>query len=62
MRELTSRPRETVTYIEAMLSELGTLSRKAQTPMLTYLIEMATAEASDVASGRSEPADPSNER
>jgi len=55
MRDLISGPKETANYIETMLIELGTLSRKARTPMLTYLIDMATAEAADVASGRTDP-------
>jgi len=42
----------TAHYIETMLMELRTMSQGINTDMLTYLLEMAMVEASDVASGK----------
>ncbi|MDD9909986.1 MAG: hypothetical protein OXR62_09870 [Ahrensia sp.] len=59
MQDPQSSPRQTANYIEEMLVELGSMSRAANTPVLTYLLEMAEAEAADIASGRTLPANQS---
>lgn len=43
---------ETLTYIEAMLGQLSILARKERCDMLTYLIEMAHMEVSDILRGQ----------
>ncbi len=42
----------TAHYIESMLMELRTMSQSNNCDMLTYLLEMAMIEASDIASGK----------
>lgn len=42
----------TASYIESMLAEMRTLSQNVDSDFLTYLLEMAMIEASDIASGK----------
>lgn len=42
----------TAHYIETMLMEMRTMSQAHKCDMLTYLLEMAMIEASDIASGK----------
>lgn len=54
---------EKLRYIQAMLGELRTLSEAERCNMLTYMIEMAYVEASDIVRGqRPERISPSNEK
>ncbi|MEM8750116.1 MAG: hypothetical protein AAGF28_07430 [Pseudomonadota bacterium] len=53
--EKQEQRRNIAAYTEAMLSELRTLSSSNNCDFLSYLIEMAMIEASDIASGRKTP-------
>ena len=45
----------TASYIEHMLGDLREMSLRADATFLSYLIEMAMIEASDIASGKIHP-------
>ncbi len=52
MRQLYPRRRtETLDYIQAMLGQLRTMSEAERCDMLSYLIEMAYMEVSDIIRG-----------
>ncbi|MEM7301205.1 MAG: hypothetical protein AAF468_08990 [Pseudomonadota bacterium] len=55
-------PRGTASYITAMLGELRTMSEKENFGVLTYLIEMALIEATDLAHGINMPSTTDVER
>ncbi|MCB1444641.1 MAG: hypothetical protein KDJ87_02260 [Rhizobiaceae bacterium] len=46
--------RENIAYIRQMLAELAQVARREKVDMLTYLLEMAFTEASDLLAARSE--------
>lgn len=49
---MTRKTNETTRYIQAMLGELRQISEAEKHDMLTYMIEMAYIECSDIVSGR----------
>ncbi len=49
--EATMSGRETATYIESMLLELRAMSDNRKFEVLTYLLEMALIEATDLSHG-----------
>jgi hypothetical protein len=52
MRQTYTRRRtETLDYLQSMLGQLRTMAEAERCDMLTYLIEMAYVEASDIISG-----------
>ena len=51
MKDWQRRRLESVVYIQQMLGELRTLAEVERCDMLTYLIEMAYVEASDIRRG-----------
>lgn len=50
-REYTRRRTETLDYMQSMLGQLRTMAEVERCDMLTYLIEMAYMEASDIIRG-----------
>lgn len=52
MRHIYARRRtETLDYLQSMLGQLRTMAEAERCDMLTYLIEMAYVEASDIIRG-----------
>lgn len=51
VRRYNSRRTEMLDYIQSMLGQLRTMAEAERCDMLTYLIEMAYVEASDIIRG-----------
>lgn len=51
MQTYTRRRTETLDYLQSMLGQLRTMAEAERCDMLTYLIEMAYVEASDIIRG-----------
>jgi len=48
--------KEQISYVRQMLAELTQVARAQQAELLVYLLEMAFTEATDLLTGKSEPA------
>jgi hypothetical protein len=51
MRQLYSRRTETLDYLQSMLGQMRTMAQAERCDMLSYLIEMAYVEVSDIIRG-----------